>query len=302
MSLRERLAAGGFAVTAEISPPRGASTGPITEAAALLRDWVDAVNVTDNQGSNARLASWAGSLAALAAGLEPVMQMTCRDRNRIALQSDLLGASALGIRNVLVMTGDHPKFGDHPEAKPVFDLDSVQLLWTLRQMRDQGALLSGRPLNPPPDCFLGAVENPFAPPASFRAERLGKKVDAGAQFVQTQYVFDVAVFARWMAQVRDLGLHERCSILAGVGAVRSRRGLDFIRDKVPGVEVPDDVYRRLRAVPADQTAAEGARLAAQTISELSAIEGVAGVHLLMAGNEQAVAGILDEAGLVRHGR
>jgi len=302
MSLRDRLAAGGFAVTAEISPPRGASTGPITEAAALLRDWVDAVNVTDNQGSNARLASWAGSLATLAAGLEPVMQMTCRDRNRIALQSDLLGASALGIRNVLVMTGDHPKFGDHPEAKPVFDLDSVQLLWTLRHMRDQGALLSGRPLNPPPDCFLGAVENPFAPPASFRAERLGKKVDAGAQFVQTQYVFDVAVFARWMAQVRDLGLHERCSILAGVGAVRSRRGLDFIRDKVPGVEVPDDVYRRLRAVPADQTAAEGARLAAETISELSAIEGVAGVHLLMAGNEQAVAGILDEAGLVRHGR
>jgi methylenetetrahydrofolate reductase (NADPH) len=200
------------------------------------------------------------------------------------------------------MTGDHPKFGDHPEAKPVFDLDSVQLLWTLRHMRDQGALLSGRPLNPPPDCFLGAVENPFAPPASFRAERLGKKVDAGAQFVQTQYVFDVAVFARWMTQVRDLGLHERCSILAGVGAVRSRRGLDFIRDKVPGVEVPDDVYRRLRAVPADQTAAEGARLAAETIKELSAIEGVAGVHLLMAGNEQAVAGILDEAGLVRHGR
>jgi methylenetetrahydrofolate reductase (NADPH) len=302
MSLRERLAAGGFAVTAEISPPRGAGTGPVTETAALLRDWVDAVNVTDNQGSNVRLASWAGSLVAMAAGLEPVMQMTCRDRNRIALQSDLLGASALGIRNVLVMTGDHPKFGDHPEAKPVFDLDSVQLLWTLRHMRDQGALLSGRPLNPPPDCFLGAVENPFAPPAGFRAERLGKKVDAGAQFVQTQYVFDVAVFARWMAQVRDLGLHERCAILPGVGAVRSRRGLDFIRDKVPGVEVPDDVYRRLRAVPADRTAAEGARLAAETIKELSAIEGVAGVHLLMAGNEQAVPGILDEAGVVRDGR
>jgi len=205
MRLRERLAAGGFAVTAEISPPRGAVIGPVGETAALLRDWVDAVNVTDNQGSNARLASWAGSLAALAAGLEPVMQMTCRDRNRIALQSDLLGASALGIRNVLVMTGDHPKFGDHPAAKPVFDLDSVQLLWALRHMRDQGALLSGRPLRPPPDCFLGAVENPFAPPASFRAERLGKKVDAGAQFVQTQYVFDVAVFARWMAQVRTSG-------------------------------------------------------------------------------------------------
>ena len=294
MSLRERLASGGFAVTAEISPPRGADTGPITEKAALLRDWVDAVNVTDNQGSNVRLASWAGSLAAMAAGLEPVMQMTCRDRNRIALQSDLLGASALGIRNVLVMTGDHPKFGDHPEAKPVFDLDSVQLLWTLRHMRDQGVVLSGRPLNPPPDCFLGAVENPFAPPAAFRAERLGKKVEAGAQFVQTQFVFDAHAFGRWMAQVRDLGLHERCYILAGVGAVRSRRALDFMRDKVPGVQVPDDVYRRLRGVPADQTAAEGARLAAETIQQLSTIDGVAGVHLLVAGNEQAVPGILDE--------
>jgi methylenetetrahydrofolate reductase (NADPH) len=297
MSLRERLASGGFAVTAEISPPRGAGTGPISQTAALLRDWVDAVNVTDNQGSHVRLASWAGSLAALAAGLEPVMQMTCRDRNRIALQSDLLGASALGIRNILVMTGDHPKFGDHPEAKPVFDLDSVQLLWTLRHMRDQGVLLSGRKLNPPPECFLGAVENPFAPPAGFRADRLAKKVAAGAQFVQTQFVFDTGTFGRWMAQVRDLGLPERCAILAGVGAVRSRRALDFMRDKVPGVQVPDDVYRRLRAVPADQTADEGARLAAETIQQLSAIEGVAGVHLLVAGNEQAVPGILDGSGV-----
>jgi len=297
MSLRERLASGGFAVTAEISPPRGAATGPVNQTAALLRDWVDAVNVTDNQGSHVRLASWAGSLAALAAGLEPVMQMTCRDRNRIALQSDLLGASALGIRNILVMTGDHPKFGDHPEAKPVFDLDSVQLLWTLRQMRDRGVLLSGRKLNPPPECFLGAVENPFAPPAGFRADRLAKKVAAGAQFVQTQFVFDTGTFGRWMAQVRDLGLPERCYILAGVGAVRSRRALDFMRDKVPGVQVPDDVYRRLRAVPADQTADEGARLAAETIQQLSAIEGVAGVHLLVAGNEQAVPGILDGSGV-----
>jgi methylenetetrahydrofolate reductase (NADPH) len=302
--LSDRLTSGGFAVTAEISPPRGAGTGAITETAGLLRDWVDAVNVTDNQGSNVRLASWAGSLAALAAGLEPVMQMTCRDRNRIALQSDLLGASALGIRNVLAMTGDHPKFGDHPEAKPVFDLDSIQLLWTLRHMRDQGAALSGKKLDPPPECFLGAVENPFAPPEGFRADRLGKKVEAGAQFVQTQFVFDVAGFGQWMAQVRDLGLHERCYILAGVGTVRSRRGLDFMRDNVPGVTVPDDVYRRLMAVPADQTAAEGARLAAETIKQLTTIEGVAGVHLFVAGNERAVPGLLEEAGVgaVRDGR
>jgi methylenetetrahydrofolate reductase (NADPH) len=295
--LSDRLASGAFAITAEISPPRGAGTASVTATAGLLRDWVDAVNVTDNQGANVRLASWAGSLATLAAGLEPVMQMTCRDRNRIALQSDALGASALGIRNILLMTGDHPKSGDHPDAKPVFDLDSVQLLWTLRHMRDQGAVLTGRALDPPPELFLGAVDNPVATPDGSGAERLGHKVDAGAQFVQTQFVFDIAAFGQWMTQVRDLGLHERCSILAGVGAVRSRGGLDFIRDKLPGVTVPDDVYRRLRAVPSDQTAAEGARLAAETIQQLRAIEGVAGVHLFMSGNERAVPGILDEAGI-----
>jgi methylenetetrahydrofolate reductase (NADPH) len=297
VSLRQRLAAGGFAVTAEISPPRGASTEPVTQAAARLRDWVDAVNVTDNQGSNVRLASWAGSLAALAAGLEPVMQMTCRDRNRIALQSDLLGACSLGIRNVLVMTGDHPKSGDHPQAKPVFDLDSVQLLRALRAMRDEHTLLSGRSVDPPPDCFLGAVENPFGSPGESGALRLDRKVAAGAQFVQTQFVFDVGAFGQWMTQVRDLGLHERCAILPGVGAVRSLRALDFIRDKLAGVDVPDDVYRRLRAVPADQVAAEGVRLAAETVAQLGQIPGVAGVHLMVPGNERVIPAILDGAGV-----
>jgi len=296
VSLRERLASGGFAVTAEISPPRGASTQPITKTAANLKDWVDAVNVTDNQGSNVRLASWAGSLALLEAGLEPVMQMTCRDRNRIALQSDLLGAAALGIRNILVMTGDHPKFGDHPGAKPVFDLDSVQLLWALRTMRDQHVLLSGRKLDPAPDCFLGAVENPFAPPVEFRAGRLGKKVAAGAQFVQTQFVFDVPAFARWMAQVRDLGLTEHCAILAGVGAVRSVKALDYMQSHVPGVEVPDHIFQRLRAVPPEKQKAEGIKLAAEIVQQVAEIAGVAGVHLLVAGNEQAVPEILQNAG------
>ncbi|HEV2253515.1 MAG TPA: methylenetetrahydrofolate reductase [Streptosporangiaceae bacterium] len=296
VSLRERLASGGFAVTAEISPPRGASTAKITETAGNLRGCVDAVNVTDNQGSNVRLASWAGSLAVMSAGVEPVMQMTCRDRNRIALQSDLLGASALGIRNILVMTGDHPKFGDHPGAKPVFDLDSVQLLWTLRTMRDQHVLLSGRKLDPAPDCFLGAVENPFAPPVEFRADRLGKKVAAGAQFVQTQFVFDVPAFARWMTQVRDLGLHEHCAVLAGVGAVRSIRALEYMRDHVPGVEIPDEVFRRLRAVPPGHQAKEGIELAAEIVREVAEIPGVAGVHLLVAGHEQAVPEIRQNAG------
>jgi methylenetetrahydrofolate reductase (NADPH) len=299
--LRSRLQAGDFAVTAEISPPRGASTDAIRRKAELLRGWVDAINITDNQSSRVRLASWAGSLAAMAAGLEPIMQMTCRDRNRIALQSDLLGACAMGIRNVLMMTGDHPRFGDHPEAKPVFDLDSVQLLWTARTMRDERRLLSGRALEVAPDCFIGAVENPFAPPAGFRAARLGKKVAAGAQFIQTQFVFDVPAFSQWMTQVRDLGLHERCHILAGVGAIRSLRGMGFMNDNVPGVHIPEEIDRRLRGVPADRVPDEGARLAAEVIQQVREIPGVAGVHLLAGGNERAVPDILDRAGIGRRG-
>jgi len=295
-TFRAALESGAFTVTAEIGPPRGADAAAIRRKVATLRDWVAAVNITDNQGASVRLSNWAGSLAAMAAGVEPIMQVTCRDRNRIALQSDLLGASAMGIPNILVMTGDHPRFGDHADAKPVFDLDSVQLLWAARVMRDEGKLLSGRKLSPPPDWFLGAVENPSAPPARFRAARLGKKVAAGAQFVQTQFVFDVPAFARWMAQVRDLGLHGRCAILAGVGAVRSVRALEYMRDKVPGVEVPEDVFRRLRAVPPRKHTAEGVKLAAEIVQQVGEIPGVAGVHLLVAGNEQAVPDILDNAG------
>jgi methylenetetrahydrofolate reductase (NADPH) len=300
-SLRDRLESGGFAVTAEIGPPRGADASVITRKARALRGWVDAVNITDNQGSHVRLASWAGSLAALSAGVDPVMQLTCRDRNRIALQSDLLGAAAVGVRNVLLLTGDHPKFGDHAEAKPVFDLDSVQLLWVARTMRDDAKLLSGRPLSPPPDLFIGAVENPAAPPASFRADRLGKKVAAGAQFVQTQLVFDVAGFAAWLAQVRDLGLDERCHILAGVGVIRSLRAVDYMRENVPGVEVPEAIERRLRGVPADRVAAEGRAIAAEIVQEVRALPGAAGVHIIAFGDEESVPEIAERAGLERRG-
>jgi methylenetetrahydrofolate reductase (NADPH) len=293
VSLRDRLASGAFTVTAEISLPRGAATDSVTNLAGVLRGRVDSVNITDNAGASVRLASWAGSLAALAAGLEPVMQMTCRDRNRMALQSDLLGAAALGIRNVLVMTGDPPL-----DAQGVFDLDSTGLLAALRAMRDEGVLMSGQRLDPAPCCFLGAVENPFAPDGT---ARLGEKIDAGAQFVQTQFVFDVPAFVRWMKEVRDLGLHERCHILPGVGVVRSLRALDYIRDQVLGTHVPDEVYRRLRGVAEDRIAGEGERLAAETVMRLREIDGVAGVHLLAAGNSRAVPPILDEAGIgARH--
>jgi methylenetetrahydrofolate reductase (NADPH) len=293
---RAALESGSFTVTAEIGPPRGADAGAVTSKAALLRDWVAAVNITDNQSASVRLASWAGSLAALAAGVEPIMQVTCRDRNRIALQSDLLGASALGIPNILVMTGDHPRFGDHSGAKAVFDLDSVQLLSAARTMRDEGKLMSGRAVDPPPRWMLGSVENPGLP-AAVSLGRLGQKIAAGSQFVQTQYVFDAVPFARWLAQVRELGLDERCHILAGVGPICSLGALSHLEQGVPGVRVPAGLGRRLRGVPEDRIAAEGMAACAETISELRQIPGLAGVHVMAVGNEHRIPDILQQAGL-----
>lgn len=295
--LRSRLESGRFAVTAEVGPPRGADADAVRRTVAPLAGWVDAVNVTDNQSSVVRLSSWAGSLVARSAGVEPVMQVTCRDRNRIALQSDLLSAGALGVPNVLVLTGDHPRFGDHADAKPVFDLDSVQLLWVARTMRDEGRLWSGQRLDPAPGWFIGAVENPVAPPAEFRAARLGKKVAAGAEFVQTQFVFDVAGFARWMARVRDIGLDGRFHVLPGVGPIRSLRALEHMRSGVPGVQVPDEVVRRLRGVPADRVEGEGIRLCVELIEQLREVPGVAGVHVMAYGFEAGIPEILERAGL-----
>ncbi|MBO0775708.1 MAG: methylenetetrahydrofolate reductase [Actinobacteria bacterium] len=298
-ALRARLASGEIAVTAEVGPPRGADAEAIRRKVEPLRGWVDAVNITDNQGAVARLSSLAGSMFAQATGVEPVMQLTCRDRNRLALQSELMAAGALGIPNVLLMTGDHPKFGDHPDAKPVFDLDSVQLTWTARTMRDEGRLLSGRKLEPPPSWLIGVVENPFAPPESFRAARLGKKVAAGAEFVQTQFVYDVDGFARWLAQVRDLGLDQHCRILAGVGPIRSLRALEHMQTSVPGLYIPGEVARRLRGVPAGRVADEGMALCAEIIQRLLPLPGVSGVHVMAPGYERGVPEILQRAGLQR---
>ena len=297
--LQAVLQRGRFAVTAEIGPPRGASIAPIRRKARLLRDWVDAANVTDSQSAVVRLPSWAGCLIAMQEGVEPVMQLQCRDRNRIALQCDLLGAAAVGIPNVLLLTGDHPRFGDHPEAKPVFDLDSIQLIWTARTMREQRKLLSGRELKPAPSWFIGAVENPFAPPLNWRAERLGKKIAAGAQFIQTQFVFDVRIFSEFMTRVRDLGLDRRCFILAGVGPIKSLRALDHMCRDVPGMYVPEHVIRRLRGVPEDRVAAEGLALCSEIISQVKEIPGVAGVHVMAFAWEDAVPEILERAGMSR---
>jgi methylenetetrahydrofolate reductase (NADPH) len=296
--LRDALSERRFAVTAELSPPRGADPEAVRRAARLLHDWVDAANVTDNQGAMVRLASWAGSVIALTEDVEPVMQLQCRDRNRMALQSDLLGAAAVGITNVLLLTGDHQKFGDHPQARGVFDLDSVQLLWTARTMRDSGKLLSEKPLKPPPVWLIGGVENPFAPPLAFRAERLGKKIAAGAEFVQTQYVFDVARFKEWMQASRELGLTQRCGILAGVGPIRSLRALERMK-QIPGIVIPPAVEARLRGVAGDRVLEESIAICGEIITELRAIPDLAGVHVMAFGAEHLVAEIVERAGLGR---
>jgi methylenetetrahydrofolate reductase (NADPH) len=289
--LADALRNGRFAVTAEIGPPRGADVDEIRDSAALLRDWVDAANVTDNQGAQVRVSSFAGSVVALAEGLEPVMQMTCRDRNRIALQSDLLSAGALGIPNLVLMTGDRPERGDHADATPVFDLSSSSLMTTARTLRDEGRLLSGRVIDPAPRFLLGAVDTGAGVP-----DRLEQKVADGAEFVQTQFVFDVDEFAIWMEKVRDLGLDRQCGILAGVGPIRSLRALEFMAG-IPGVIIPPAFERRLRGVPADRVAAEGMTACAETVAALREVTGVAGVHVMAVGYERGVPEILETAGL-----
>jgi methylenetetrahydrofolate reductase (NADPH) len=295
------LAAGTFAVTAEIGPPRGASLRPVAEKAAALRGWVDAVNITDNQSASVRLSSLAGSLAAARAGVEPIMQLTCRDRNRIALQSELLSAAALGVRNVVIMTGDHPRHGDHADAKPVFDLDSSQLLQVATAMRDEHILMSGGALKPAPDWLLGAVESPPARPqdpaeAGAATRRLAAKIEAGAQFIQTQFVFDVPAFADWMRQLDDLGLTRRCHILAGVGPVRSPRALAHLA-RIPGVHIPEAVAERLGGASHENFQAEGQKLCGELIAALAEVPGVAGVHVMAIGAELAIPAILQQAGL-----
>ncbi len=291
--LAEALRPGRFAVTAEVAPPRGADVTRLRETARLLRGWVDAANVTDNQGARVRMSSLAGSAVLLAEGLDPVMQMTCRDRNRIALQSDLLAAGGLGVPNVLLMTGDRPERGDHPDAPGVFDLDSDSLTAAARALRDDGTLLSGQTVDPAPRYLIGAVD-----PGAGEPERLARKVALGTEFVQTQFVFDVAAFAGWLARVRDLGLTQRCGVLAGVGPIRSLRALDVMAG-LPGVAVPPALERRLRGVPAHRVAEEGMAACAETVAALRELPGLAGVHVMAVAYEQGVPEILTAAGLGR---
>lgn len=299
--LERVLRSGRFAVTAELNPPDSADPQAVYDAALVLAEVADAINATDASGANVHMSSMAICALLTRAGYEPVLQMTCRDRNRIAIQGDLLGAAAMGVRNVLCLTGDDVTAGDQPQAKRVFDFDSVQLLRTAAIMRDKGVFLSGRKLDVPPKLFLGAASNPFVPPYDWRPSRLAKKVEAGADFIQTQYCFDVPRFCRFMEQVRDMRLHERVYILVGVGPLRSERAAEFMRAKVPGVVIPDEIVERLRKTLREKKREEGKRICIEIIQQVREIEGVAGVHVMAYRQEELVAEIIEESGLLpRH--
>jgi len=296
--LQRLLQSGEFVVTCELEASDSADPEPVYRLADALRGKVDAVNCTDNSAAHPHLSSLAAAHLLLDRGVEPILQLACRDRNRLALQADILGAAALGVRNLVAMTGDDVTAGDHPEAKPIYDLDAMHLLRIARIMRDSGTYLSGRRLDRPPSLFIGAVENPFAPPIDYRPMRLGKKIEAGAEFVQTQIVFNLERMRTFMARVVELGLTERVFVLAGVYVLRSARAARYLRDQVPGIDVPDEVLRRMEGLPPDRQAEEGVRLALETIARLREMPGISGIHLMSIRGEEAILRVVEEAGFL----
>ncbi len=296
--LERVLRAGRFAVTAELDPPDSANPQEVYDAALVLSQVCDAINATDAAGAHCHMSSVAICALLTRAGYEPVMQVSCRDRNRIAIQGDLLGAAAMGVKNILCLTGDDTSVGDQPEAKRVFDFDSIHLLRTAKIMRDEGRFLSGREITQPPRLFLGAVANPFVPPYDWRPYRLAKKIEAGANFIQTQYCFDLPRFEQFMQRVRDLGIDQKVCILVGVGPLRSERAAEFMRTHVPGVVIPDEIVERLRKTPKSKKREEGKRICIEIIQQVREIDGVAGVHVMAFKQEKLVAEIIEEAGLL----
>jgi methylenetetrahydrofolate reductase (NADPH) len=297
-NLEKVLAAGHLAVTGELGPPRGAAAEVIGHKAKYLKGIVDSVNVTDNQTSVVRMCSMAVCRLLLDIGIEPNLQMVCRDRNRIAIQSDLLGASALGIKNVLCLSGDHQKFGDHPSAKNVFDIDSMQLIATVKKMRDEGKLINDHELEGVPKFFIGAAENPFADPFEFRVTRLGKKIAAGVDFLQTQCIYNMEKFRTWMQQAYDQGLTEKCHILAGVTPLKSIGMARYMQKFVPGLDVPDSYITRLKGVDKKLQGAEGIKIAVEQIQEIKEMKGIAGFHVMAIEWEERVEEIVSGAGLL----
>lgn len=295
--LEKIFKSGQKALTGECGPPRGADADHFRHKANYLKNCVDAVNVTDNQTAVVRFCSMAAAKILLEMGVEPVMQMVTRDMNRIALQSNILGAAALGIKNLLCLTGDHQTFGDHPQAKNVHDLDSIMLAHTVKNMRDEGKMISGTEVQGRPKIFIGAAANPFADPQEFRVVRMGKKIAAGVQFIQTQCIYNLDKFKEFMKLMVDRGLHEKVAVLAGITPMKNVGMAKYMQKRVPGLEVPDEVVRRIGGVPKEKQAEEGINLAVEQIQELKGVEGVRGFHIMAIEWEEKVPEIVERSGL-----
>jgi methylenetetrahydrofolate reductase (NADPH) len=291
--IEKLLRAGEFTVTAELSPPDSSDPEEVFEKARIFDGTVDAMNATDGSGANCHMSSVAVCAILRRANYSAIMQVSCRDRNRIAIQGDVLGAAAIGVASILCLTGDGVQAGDHPQAKPVFDLESITLLSMLRKMRDESQFQSGRKITQPPRVFLGAAANPFMPPLDFRPIRLAKKIEAGAQFIQTQYCFDVERLKQFMSRVCDMGLHQKAFILVGVGPLASARAAEWIRQNVPGVHIPDTIVDRLASSKNQKQ--EGKRICIEMIQQVREIEGVSGVHVMAYRQEELVAEIIQES-------
>ncbi len=295
--LEKILSEGHLAVTSEVGPPRGSDPEAITKKAEILKGYVDAINITDNQTSVTRLCSLAACIHLKQMGLEPTLQMVVRDRNRIALQSDILGAASFDIHNMLCLSGDHQNFGDQPQGQNVFDIDSMQLIQTVRMMRDEGKFLGGDEIKRPPRMFVGAAANPFADPFEIRVPRLAKKIAAGVEFIQTQCIYNLDKFEEWMKLARDRGLHEKCYIMAGVTPFKTAGMANYMKNRVPGMDVPDEVVKRMKGVPKEKQAEEGIKICIETMQRLKECEGVRGFHIMAIEWEEKVPGIVKAAGL-----
>jgi methylenetetrahydrofolate reductase (NADPH) len=295
--LEKILNEGHYAVTSECGPPRGSNPEHIIKKAELIKDHVDAINITDNQTSMTRLCSLAACIRLKLMGLEPVLQMVTRDRNRIALQSDILGAASFDIHNILCLSGDHNSFGDCPQGQNVHDIDSMQLAQMVRLMRDEGKFISGDELDGQPQMFVGAAANPFADPFEIRVPRLAKKVAAGVEFIQTQCIYNLDKFEEWMKGVVDRGLHEKCYILAGLTPMKSVGMAKYMQKRVPGMDVPDEVITRLQGVEKDKQADEGIKMCIESIERLKEVEGVKGFHIMAIEWEEKVPEIVEAANL-----
>jgi methylenetetrahydrofolate reductase (NADPH) len=295
--LEKILAAGHLAVTSECGPPRGTDSEAIKKKAEMIKDHVDAINITDNQTSVTRLCSLASCIHLKLMGLEPILQMVVRDRNRIGIQSDILGAASFDIHNILCLSGDHQSFGDNPQAQNVFDIDSIQLIQTVRKMRDEGKFLGGDDIGRPPKMFVGAAANPFADPFEIRVPRLAKKIAAGVEFIQTQCIYNLDKFEEWLKLARDRGLTEKVHILAGVTPFKTAGMAKYMKNRVPGMDVPDDVVKRMSGVPKEKQADEGINICVESIQRLKEIEGVRGFHIMAIEWEEKVPEIAERAGL-----